>query len=435
MIDNYNRGTIALQKGKLEKAMQFFKRQDGEFKELYLNMANTCRLMGLNKKAWEYYDLANKNNILDLDGNGGLYPNALGNMGLLAYQEGNDSLAIQFYRQALTLDPMHILSIWNLSLAYLRKYCSGSPLHKDAWKMHEYRFKAVKDIDYIEKRWDGVSFVPKILILNEQGMGDKLMYGRYLAFVKKYCSELWVQCPAEMDSFFSEYRTCRTVEESGCTVGIPFGCLPEIFGIVNGKWLAGGVAKNDKFTIAVEWAGSTSHANDRNRSCYAGYFTMLSRKFSGNIKFINVRPDSQKVNGVYKHVTKSWADSRDAISKCDLVVSVDTSLVHLAGSLGVPCLMMQPLVDTDFRWGSAVDKLANGVNLRSNIWYDSVEVIENPGWDNMFTIIEFEVRSRYHEWERKQMLGGYTVEEFIKKVKDAHISDSNSNDYGLLAVI
>ena len=402
MIDNYNRGTIALQKGKLEKAMQFFKRQTGEFKELYLNMANTCRMIGLNKKAWEFYDKANSEEVLDLDGVGGLYPNALGNMGLLAYQEGSDELAISYYRQALTLDPLHVLSIWNLSLAYLRDYCSGSPLHKDAWKMHEYRFKAVKEIDYVENRWDGRSFVPKIIVLNEQGMGDKLMYGRYLAYLKKYCTELWVQCPVEMECFFSEYKTCRTVEESGCTVGIPFGCLPDIFGIVGGKWIAGGIAKNSKFTIAVEWAGNAGHLNNKNRSCYAGYFSQLAKKFAGrDVKFINVRPDSEKINGVYKNVTKSWADSRDAISECDLVVSVDTSLVHLAGSLGVPCLMMQPLADTDFRWGNAMTKIKNGVNIRSNIWYDSVEVIENTDWENTFKVVESLIRERLNAWEAK----------------------------------
>ena len=398
MIDNYNRGTIALQKGKLEKAMQFFKREEGQFKELYLNMANTYRMMGMNVKAWEYYDLANKKDILDLEGNGGWYPNALGNMGLLAYQEGSDDLAITYYKQALTLDPLHLLSIWNLSLAYLRAYCSGSELHKYAWKMHEYRFKAVKPIDHVD-RWDGVSFVPKLVVVNEQGMGDKLMYGRYLSHLKQYCSELWVQCPAEMDCLFSAYKTCRTIEESGCSVGIPFGCLPEVFGKVNGKWIAGGVEKNEKFTVAVEWAGNKGHLNDKNRSCYAGYFTALSKKFSGQINFINVRPDSQKINGVYKKNTKSWAESVAEISKCDLVVSVDTSLVHLAGSIGVPCLLMQPLADTDFRWGNHMTKIKNGINPRSNIWYDSVEVLDNYGWEKMFDTVEKEIRIKYNAKE------------------------------------
>jgi hypothetical protein len=415
-ISNYNRGTIALQKGKLDKAMQFFKRETNEFKELYLNMANVYRMTGMNAKAWQLYDRANSNEVLDLDGVGGLYPNALGNMGLLAYQEGSDALAISMYRQALSIDPLHLLSIWNLSLAYLRDYCSGGALHPFAWKMHEYRFKAVKAIDRVAERWDGVSHVDKIIVLAEQGMGDKLMYGRYLSLVAGYCSELWVQCPAEMDNFFSAYKTCRTVEESGCTVGIPFGCLPEIFGVVLGVWIDRPRSRNAKFTVAVEWSGSKTHLNDKNRSCYAGYFSMLAKKL--DVRFINVRPDSQKIAGVEKVLSKSWADSAAIIAGCDLVVSVDTSLVHLAGSMGVPCLMMQPLADTDFRWGNPLTKAANGIDLRNNIWYSSVEVLDNIGWEAMFDTVEIEIRAKEREWFKLQMLGGLTPSEFVEKYKE-----------------
>ena len=413
-ITNYNRGTIALQKGNLEKALQFYKREKNQFKELYLNMANTYRMLGNNLKAWEYYTLANDVTITDLDGNGGEYTDALSNMGLLAYQEGSDSLASSYYVRALSIDPLHYKSIWNNSLALLRGYCSGGALHKHAWKMHEYRFKAVKPISPVSSIWDG-SPVSKLVILAEQGVGDRLMYSRYLSMIS--CDEIWVQCDASMDCFFSDYKICRTVEESGCTIGIPIGSLAAMFGDVKGKWLTGsGKAFDSGFNIIVEWAGSGTHLNDRNRSCYAGYFSTLAKRLSGRgIRLHNVRPDSLAVKGVNKLPSSSWSESRDWVACADLVVSVDTSLVHLAGSLGVNTLMMQPLCDSDFRWGNVETKRLNNMLDEDNIWYADVKVLENYGWDRIFDDVYRRIIEEQNKCNQLQWLGGLTVEQFVEK--------------------
>lgn len=411
-IDNYNRGTIALQKGKLDKALQFYKREKNSFKELHLNLANVYRMLGYREKAWEQYTLANDTNTLDLDGNGGEYPDALGNMGLLAYEYGDDLLASSLYVRALTIDPMHVMSIWNNSLALLRGYCSGGALHKDAWKMHSYRFKAVKAISHVDVIWDG-SPVDRLVVLAEQGIGDRLMYGRYLSLID--CPEIWVQCDASMDCFFSSYKICRTVEESGCTVGIPIGSLASIFGDVESVWIPRHKAWNTRMTVAVEWAGSSTHKNDANRSCYAGYFSRLAKKFP-SIRFVNVRPNAEKVRGVEK-VGGTWDESTLIVGGCDLVISVDTSLVHLAGSMGVDCLMLQPLRDTDFRWGNPKTKIENGMGTEDNIWYSTVKVLENKGWEALFDEVEYRLREKERDWFKLNMLGGRTPEEYIKEVE------------------
>lgn len=411
-INNYNRGTIALQKGNYEKALQFYKREKNSFKELHLNLANTYRMLGHKDKAWEQYIKANDPEVLDLDNIGGEYPDALGNMGLLAYEYGDDLLASSLYVRALTIDPLHHMSIWNNSLALLRGWCSGGALHQHAWKMHSYRFKAVKPISSVDKIWTGEP-VDKLVVLAEQGIGDRLMYGRYLSLID--CSEIWVQCDASMDCFFSDYKICRTVEESGCTVGVPIGNLAEIFGVVKGEWLPRHKAWNSRMTVAVEWAGSPTHKNDANRSCYSGYFARLAKKFP-NIRFINVRPNTEKVKGIEK-VGGTWSESSLIIGGCDLVISVDTSLVHLAGSMGVECWMMQPTRDTDFRWGNPRTKEENSMGVEDNIWYSSVKVLENPGWEKMFAEIERRLSLKLRAWDALNMLGGRTVEEFVKDVE------------------
>jgi tetratricopeptide (TPR) repeat protein len=401
---SYNRGTLALQKGNYEKALQFFKREKVASKELYLNMGNTYRMLGMNAKAWECYFEATK-----FDSG---YVEAISNMGLLAYQEGSDTLACKFYNTALRIDPLHVKSVWNYSLALLREYCSGGALDKDAWKMHEYRFKAVKAIGRCALEWDG-SYVEKLVVLTEQGYGDKLMYSRYLDLVAAKVGELWVQCPVDMAGLY-KYKTCQSIEDF--EVGIPIGNLAAMFGVVDGKWIDCKFSVGDKLLVAVEWQGSRGHLNDRNRSCYGGYFSKLAKSFP-MVEFINIRPNAESIRGVKRVDVNDWAASVAEIEKCDLVISIDTSLVHLAGSMGKECWLMQPLCDTDFRWGNPITKASNGIDIESNIWYSSVRVLENIGWEEMFKSIEERLRKFASDWETRKWLNGYTVEEFVEEYK------------------
>jgi ADP-heptose:LPS heptosyltransferase len=45
-----------------------------------------------------------------------------------------------------------------------------------------------------------------------------------------------------------------------------------------------------------------------------------------------------------------FADGAALVSELDLIISVDTAIVHVAGALGVPCWVMIPRVETDWRW-------------------------------------------------------------------------------------
>jgi ADP-heptose:LPS heptosyltransferase len=95
-----------------------------------------------------------------------------------------------------------------------------------------------------------------------------------------------------------------------------------------------------------------------------------------------------------KHINaldiNSWEDTCEAIEAMDLIITVDTSVAHLAGCLGKECWMLQPLKDTDFRWG--LDSMGS-----KNDWYDSVKVFRNPNsWDVVFKQVIEEVKDRVY---------------------------------------
>jgi tetratricopeptide (TPR) repeat protein len=406
----YNRGTKAFASGKLTKALAFYKREQFESKELYLNMGNVYRALGDFKEAERCYLLATRDSTQTYEGSRGLYAPALCNLGLLAYGAGNDLEACDFYKAALQLNPLTYDAIWNYSTALLRGWCSGSELHPDAWKMYAYRFKAVKAIDSSRLPWQGEA-VDSLVILAEQGFGDKIMFGRYFSLAKARCQRLVLQLPKALWDLFPEYECCLEIPE-GINHSIPLAGLTEVFGLAPAEYLAG----YKKFLysdplrllrVGVEWSGSATHSNDAYRSCLPQYFSDLQIP---GVEFYNFRPDSKPCRGVTKVTTGTFGETAAALGAMDLVISVDTSLVHLAGSIGIETWMLQPTRESDFRWGLASTKSANGIDPESNIWYPSVRVLANPGWDKLFAEVRVRLENRLEQFYLERSIN------FIKAV-------------------
>lgn len=376
----YNRGTKYLEKRNYLKAIQCFKKQlrTHSFKELHLNLANAYRALGDISLAEKHYNISNDPATPFADGSfSASYNLALNNLGLLEYWKGDDAAAIKWYKVALELDPGHCDAVWNYGNALLRMSRCES---RTGWQAYEYRFKrsgtAVR-IDTSIPMWDGVSEGTSICVQCEQGLGDKIMFGRYLSLVASKFESVYVVCHPSLDVFFSDYKIVRSVSESNasCTIGI---CsLAQYYGVVSEKWLEGkftNVREFDKsrLNIGCVWTGSTTHSNNANRSCAGYYFSSLASY--GNLYGLN--PTDPPARSVTALSPRSWEETASIVLGLDVVVTVDTSIVHLCGTLGVPCIMIQPLHETDFRWGPV-----NGVDT---VWYESVRIVPNFGWDKAF---------------------------------------------------
>lgn len=407
----YNRGTKYLENAKYAKALQCFKKQllTHSFKELHLNMGNAYRGLMENSKALEQYKLANANYIPFSDGSFITeYPLALNNIGLLSYADGDDTTALSYYKAALTKDPLHYDAIWNYASAILRSTnCSSDA----GWKAYEYRFKrSGRASNLIEpgNTWDGVSPGRAICVQTEQGLGDKIMFGRYLQCLNNYFEDIYVVCHPSLDVFFSDYKIVRSLAESGTTTTIGLGSLAQWFRTnVNENWLKGkfNATKFDpkKINIGVVWSGSSTHANNANRSCPSHYFSSLA---DSSYVLYSLNPADAKAKNIVDIASSDWATTASTILGLDCVVSVDTAIVHLCGTLGVPCIMLQPKWETDFRWGKAGD---------TNVWYSSVDVIHHTSWDYAFTIVKKKLEA-VRSMLVVRLLTGRTEAEWIERI-------------------
>lgn len=395
VLNNYNRATLLLEKGKYDRAISLYKKVLKMYpcKEAYTNIGNCYRGKGLDADMFSAYEKALDSSVPYLQPGSDTHLHALNNLGLAHYMYGRDDVAIKLYTKAIKLKPDFWEAWWNCSTAMLRKASSGdTTLFSKGWEMYKARFLKSGAIKLKNKRadlvyWDTISSGDAIIILAEQGIGDNIMFGRYLS--KLPFKRIYVQCDASLDPIFSDYicvRDAIDVDEP-TLVAYPMCSLGECFeDIPAGDWL------KDKFdalefdnsrpNVGIVWSGSPTHANNAYRSVNIERFNRLS-SFAN---LYSLSPNFKSTRHVKSLDIKSWEDTARAINGLDLVIGVDTSVMHMCGSLGRPGLLLQPYKETDFRWG--VVPSFDTVSTKS-IWYSSIDVINNPqSWETVFDRVE-----------------------------------------------
>ena len=396
----YNRGCKYLEAKNYERAVVYFKKALAihAFKELYLNMGNSLRLLNNDKKATECYILANKPTVPFHNGSTKPYELALNNLGLMYYMQGNDRQALAIYEQALAINPDYYDCLWNKSTAMLRQACSNHPeLFESAWNHYEYRFLKTPPVQLKNSKpglrpWDQQP-TDSLIVMAEQGIGDNFMWGRYIPLLQREVTDLWVQCNPDMRPLFEHLgvKTLLHTTECDSMQAISMGSLSRIYdGIPNGEWLHDygqtHQFNNNGYNIGIVFAGSSTHANNHNRS-------IPVHRFHGLAKYANLyclSPGFKSNKFVQGLDISSWDDTIAYIRGLDLVITVDTSIVHLCGTLGKECWMLQPLKETDFRWGD--ESMGS-----KNVWYPSVRVFRNPNdWNVVFEQVEQDLKDRVY---------------------------------------
>jgi hypothetical protein len=95
------------------------------------------------------------------------------------------------------------------------------------------------------------------------------------------------------------------------------------------------------------WKGNPQHSNDKNRSATPDLFRILKT----NRLLVSLQ------HGCYEDgflnlgvMLQDWTDTAQAVAKMDLIITVDTSIAHLAAAMGKECWLLFPKVP-DWRWG------------------------------------------------------------------------------------
>jgi len=340
------------------------------------------------------------------------------NLGLLLKSTGQHDQAIACYRRATTLDPDYANAQWNLSLALLLK---GH--FNEGWQQFKWRRKANLDAILESQRqapptWDGSPFRNQTLLIRyEQGLGDNIQCIRYIPLIKKLGGRVIVESLEPLLGLFRQIQEVdRLVEASpdgSPTVDFDLFAfaldLPGIFNTdlhtipANIPYLYADIDRANEwrtrvacpdFKIGIVWAGSVKHTNDHNRSCELCFFRTLAeipnlRLFSlqkGPAESALYDPACQGIHNM-AHLLQDFSETSAAIENMDLVISVDTAVLHLAGAMGKPVWALLPYVP-DWRWL---------LNRDDSPWYPSMRLFRqtSPGdWESVFNRVCKELRHK-----------------------------------------
>lgn len=273
---------------------------------------------------------------------------------------------------ALALDPGYAEAEYNLGLLALRL---GDPA---GWVLHEARWRrpGQPGPTYPDSHlWLGREDIAgKTLLLHaEQGLGDTLQFARYARRAKSLGALVVLQVQPAL------IRLLQGLDGADAVVAvneplppvdrhIPLMSLPRVFGLDGAPAVlrADPAAVADwrarlpqgRLRVGLVWAGNPAHGNDRNRSIpLSALAPLLDRK----AVFVSLQREVREADAAalaqspitpWPQAMADFADTAALVEALDLVVTVDTSVAHLAGSLGLPTWVLIPRFP-DWRWGEA----------------------------------------------------------------------------------
>ena len=258
--------------------------------------------------------------------------------------------------------------------------------------------------------WDGSNKPQgRLWVILEQGFGDFIQFSRLLPEVLARVAGVVVRVPSALISIarFS-FPQIEWVDESktpvaDCWVGLM--SLPERLGLQPHQVTGAegylkvpmhapplDISSAPELRIGLVHAGNSGHANDRFRSMPVEALSSIA-EFPG-VHWFQVQPevrDADRLPLVLEpppiplkdfEITARW------IQSLDLVVSVDTSVAHLAGALGKPVWILLPYAP-DWRWG------VHGVD---SVWYHSARLFRQPKPLDWASVLE-EVRQQLPDFK------------------------------------
>lgn len=336
------------------------------------NLGNALRALGRPETALLWYErsLALKPDIANAT-----------NRALILMELGRFVEAGAAYQYAMGIDPTNPSLVANLALFQL--------LHGDyepGWRGREARWRLPEIAEnypmHATPMWVGDEPVAgkTVAVVQNEGAGDAIQFVRYIPMLAARGARVILAVNPELCPLLSRLSgVSLCLPKTDTTVVPPFDLhvaidsLPLAFGTrldsipLGRDYLPSPEAQlvqawenrlppHNKLRAGLVWSGNPKHVNDRNRSVS---LRLLSALLDVDAQFVslqkNPRPEDAETlrehAGIFDHTAllTDFAETAALVSCLDLVISVDTSVAHLAAALGRPTWILLPHV-ADWRW-------------------------------------------------------------------------------------
>jgi tetratricopeptide (TPR) repeat protein len=411
-----NRGNVLQALGRFDEALLSYERAlhvRPHYAEAHNNSGNALQALGRFDEALLSYERA-----LHVKPH---YAEAHSNRGNALQALGRLDEALLSYNRAISLEPNFLLAYKNRAYAEL---LAGN--FADGWLDHEWRWKGMTEARFAhETRWRGrESLIGKTIVLHsEQGLGDALQFSRYVKQVADLGATVILEVPSQLAALLGNLPglsqlVVRGEQLPAFDYHCPLMSLPLAFrtslstipaqvpyivsdSIKRRFWMEH-LGVRTKPRVGLVWSGGFRPdqpevwpVNSRRNVPLA----KLSVLRNPDIDFYSLQKGEQaeselaelKATGWqgpelidFTHALHDFSDTAALVENLDLVISVDTSVAHLAGALAKPVWIMNRF-DTCWRWL---------LNRADSPWYPTARLYRQQrvgDWDEVIERIRMDL--------------------------------------------
>ena len=327
---------------------------------------------------------------------------------------GKYSEAIEMYRKTIQINPNFYRSRVNLgtTLLSMSNFDEGFKEYNN----RIYEDKNFKNILHKKNQiWNGQNIEnKKILVVAEDGLGNTLQFSRYLEILSQLNCKIIFKCQEELHHLFEDMLYIEELIDLNndyedfeywvplqnlvylLTPDLSSNCpFPAALKIDDNKLLEWEtlIAVNDNVKIGLNWQGSNLNPrvasntvtldrfNNIVKNPDATFISLQKGAAVSDIEKFKLEENIINYDLLMDTGTKKFLDSAAIIKYLDLVITTDTSIAHLAGSLGTQTWLLLPKV-SDWRWLNSKDE---------TIWYDNVRIYRQKvqgDWSEVFSRVE-----------------------------------------------
>ena len=327
---------------------------------------------------------------------------------------GKYSEAIEMYRKTIQINPNFYRSRVNLgtTLLSMANFDEGFKEYNN----RIYEDKNFKNILHKKNQiWNGQNIEnKKILVVAEDGLGNTLQFSRYLEILSQLNCKIIFKCQEELHHLFEDMLYIEELIDLNneyedfeywvplqnlvylLTPDLSSNCpFPAALKIDDNKLLEWEtlIAVNDNVKIGLNWQGSNLNPrvasntvtldrfNNIVKNPDATFISLQKGAAVSDIEKFKLEENIINYDLLMDTGTKKFLDSAAIIKYLDLVITTDTSIAHLAGSLGTQTWLLLPKV-SDWRWLNSKDE---------TIWYDNVRIYRQKvqgDWSEVFSRVE-----------------------------------------------
>jgi len=396
-----NLGNLLRENGQLEEAIASYQKAL-DLKPDYLEALNNLGSALLeNGKPEQAISLYRRALALRAD-----VPELHNNLGKALRANGDGAGALAAHEKVLSLSPDHADAHWNRALMLLLsgQFEQGWEEYEWRWQVPEFKSPRRK---FSRHLWMGQPLNGRRILLHaEQGFGDTIQFCRYAPLVAALGGRVILECPPELHRLLQSLPGVEELIASGqelppFDLHCPLLSLPRALPTtlqnvpsavsylrpgpeLISRWKNRLEFPKDHLRIGINWAGSAANPNDRNRSIPLQTLAPLAQ--CPNALFYNLqtgpaadqaRSDSNAFAFVNQPLAfEDFSDTAGLIANLDLILSVDTAIVHLAGAMAAPVWALLPFAP-DWRWL---------LGRQDSPWYPTMRLFRQPrvgDWDSV----------------------------------------------------